>query len=232
MRLALMQPYFLPYVGYFQLIGAVDEFIIYDRIKYTKKGWINRNRMLRNGEDVMFSIPLKAASDQSTIVQRELADAFDRSSLLKQFEGAYRRAPFFVQTFPLVQQIVSHDASNLFTYLHHSLVSVCRHLGLTTKIRVSSTIEIDSSLKNQEMVLAFCEAAGARTYVNAIGGVELYSRDAFKARGIDLQFIRAKPFEYAQFGQPFVPWLSILDVLMFNSLAATQDCIRSNYDLI
>ena len=88
MKLALMQPYFLPYVGYWQLLAAVDEFIVYDNIKYTKKGWINRNRMLRNGEDVMFSLPLQGASDSLDIVERELSDSFDREKLLSQFSGA------------------------------------------------------------------------------------------------------------------------------------------------
>src|SRR5215467_5703628 len=99
MRLGIMQPYFLPYIGYFQLIGAVDLFIVYDNIKYTKKGWINRNRMLLNGKDVMFSLPLRSASDSLDIRERELAADFSRDKLLKQIEGAYRRAPYFSQTF-------------------------------------------------------------------------------------------------------------------------------------
>ena len=59
--LGIMQPYFLPYIGYWQLLSAVDQFVVYDNIKYTKKGWINRNRFLRDGTDAVFTIPLKGA---------------------------------------------------------------------------------------------------------------------------------------------------------------------------
>ena len=222
MRLAIMQPYFLPYIGYFQLIAAVDMFIVYDNIKYTKKGWINRNRMLQNGKDVMFSLPLKSGSDSLEVCERELAGDFSRDKLLNQFKGAYRQAPCFEQTFPLVEQIVRYEDVNLFRFLHHAIVKTCGHLGLATEIRISSGIAIDHSLKSQDKVLAMCEAVGATTYINAIGGMELYSKEAFLARGVELKFIKSKPFEYAQFGAEFVPWLSIVDVMMFNPLPVIQ----------
>jgi len=217
-----MQPYFLPYIGYFQLIAAVDMFIVYDNIKYTKKGWINRNRMLQNGKDVMFSLPLKSGSDSLEVCERELAGDFSRDKLLNQFKGAYRQAPCFEQTFPLVEQIVRYEDVNLFRFLHHAIVKTCGHLGLATEIRISSGIAIDHSLKSQDKVLAMCEAVGATTYINAIGGMELYSKEAFLARGVELKFIKSKPFEYAQFGAEFVPWLSIVDVMMFNPLPVIQ----------
>lgn len=217
MRVAIMQPYFLPYIGYFQLIAAVDMFIVYDNIKYTKKGWINRNRMLRNGKDAVFSLPLKSDSDVLDISERELAASFDRGKLLNQFKEAYRRAPFFSEVFPLIECIVRHEETNLFRYLQNSIVRVCQYLGIDTEIRVSSDFAVDRALKNQERVLAICEAVGAKTYINAAGGMDLYSKDVFRSRGIDLKFIRTKLFSYPQFAEPFVPWLSIADGMMFNS---------------
>lgn len=232
MKLAIMQPYFFPYIGYFQLIAAVDLFVVYDNIKYTKKGWINRNRLLRNGQDATFTLPLKSGSDSLDIRERELADDFNRGKLLNQFRGAYQRAPYFAETFPLVEEIVRHEEKNLFRFLHRALVKTCGHLGLATPFRISSEIPIDHRLQNQDKVLAICEALHADTYVNAIGGLDLYSRDAFRTRGIELKFIRSKPIEYPQFGGPFVPWLSIVDVMMFNSLAAIREWIESSRDLI
>ncbi|HEY6289614.1 MAG TPA: WbqC family protein [Nitrospiraceae bacterium] len=232
MRLAIMQPYFFPYIGYFQLIAAVDLFIVYDNIKYTKKGWISRNRMLQNGNDVTFSLPLKSDSDYLDIRERELAADFNPAKLPNQIKGAYRRAPYFSQTFPLVDQALRYADTNLFRFLHHSVVKTCEHLGITTEIRISSGIAIDHDLKNQDKVLALCEAVGASTYVNAIGGKELYSGETFLEKGIDLKFIRSKPFEYSQFGGAFVPWLSIIDVMMFNPLNTIQTCITTNYDLV
>ncbi|CAN5430476.1 WbqC family protein [soil metagenome] len=232
MKVAIMQPYFFPYIGYFQLLRSVDVFVLYDNIKYTKKGWINRNRMLQQGRDVMFSLPLKSDSDFLDVRERELAVDFKRDKLLNQIGGAYRSAPYFAQTFPLIEEIVRNDERNLFKFLHHSMARTCVHLGIATEIRVSSEIPIDHGLKNQEKVLALCKAVGAGTYINAIGGMELYSKAAFNSRGIELEFIKPKPFEYAQFGDPFVPWLSIIDVMMFNSLEAIETCIQSNYELL
>jgi hypothetical protein len=232
MKVAIMQPYFLPYVGYFQLIAAADLFIVYDNIKYTKKGWINRNRILQNGQDATISLPLKKDSDHLDVRDRALAADFEREKLLNQLREAYRRAPHFDRTFPLVERILRHPETNLFGFLHHSIAATCAHLGIATPIRISSQVDIDHGLRNQDKVLALCEAVGATTYVNAIGGIELYSRDAFLARGIELKFIRSLPFEYAQFGAPFVPWLSIVDEMMFNPPDALQQRIASHYELI
>lgn len=232
MRLAIMQPYFLPYIGYYQLIAAVDVFVVYDNIKYTKKGWINRNRFLQNGASSMFSLPLKKDSDSLAVVQRELSAEFDHAKLLNQFKGVYGRAPYFAQTFPMLERIVGCKENNLFHYLHHSLVETCSHLGIVTEVLISSSIAIDHELKAQDKVLALCGALGADTYVNTIGGTDLYDKETFGAHGINLQFIKSTPFEYKQFDAPFVSWLSIVDVLMFNSIANIKDQIRQGYELI
>jgi len=225
-----MQPYFLPYIGYFQLIAEADVFVVYDNIKYTKKGWINRNRMLLNGTDVTFSLPLKNDSDSLNVVERELATDFNRDKLLNQLKGAYARAPYFEQTFPLIERIVRYEERNLFRYIHHAIVSICAQLELTTVIRVSSDIAIDHELKGQNKVIALCEALGADCYINPIGGVELYSKKEFKTRGIELKFIKSRPFEYGQFNHEFVPWLSIVDVMMFNPVhAITAGALRDFY---
>ena len=231
MRLGIMQPYFLPYIGYFQLIASVDQFIVYDNIKYTKKGWINRNRFLQNGKDAMFSLSLKKDSDSLDVCERELVNDFDRDKLLNQIKSAYRRAPYFAQTFPLVEQIVRYPESDLFLFLHNSIVQVCAHLGINTKIIVSSEVDIDHQLRAQDKVLALCEALDATAYVNAIGGVELYSKKTFQEKGIELQFIRSKPFDYVQFDDAFVPWLSIIDVLMFNPVGVVQSQL-TQFDLV
>jgi hypothetical protein len=232
MRLAIMQPYFFPYIGYFHLIAAVDLFILYDNIKYTKKGWINRNRMLRNGKDATFSLPLKKDSDYLDVRDRELAAHFDRPKFLNQIRGAYERAPYFSQTFLLIKQVLDYEDTNLFRFLHNSISKTCEHLGITTKIRMSSSVNIDHGLKNQDKVLAMCEAVGASTYVNAIGGVELYAREMFREKGIDLKFVHSRPFEYPQFGDEFVPWLSIIDVMMFNPLDTIRTIISEHFELV
>lgn len=232
MKLGIMQPYFLPYIGYFQLIAAVDTFIIYDNIKYTKKGWINRNRMLQNCKDAVFSLQLKKDSDYLNVAQRELSADFSREKLLNKFQGAYIKAPFFKEVFPLLQNIIYYPDNNLFRYIQHSLIQVCDYLNINTHIRISSEVLVDNDLKGQDKVLGICDVMGADTYINMIGGLELYDRDIFRSRNIDLFFIKSLEFEYPQFCSDFVPWLSILDVLMFNSPETVHTTIYSQYELI
>jgi WbqC-like protein family len=232
MTLGIMQPYFLPYIGYFQLIAAVDRFVVYDRIKYTKKGWINRNRMLVNGADAMFSLPLKKDHDHLDVVDRELSADFSRERLCQQIRGAYAKAPQFATTMALIESIVQHADNNLFRYIHHSLMALCRHLGITTEIRVSSTVPVPGEVKGQDKVLALCDALGASTYRNAIGGTELYRAQDFESAGIRLEFVKARPWDYPQFGQEFVPWLSILDVLMFNPLERVRERVHTGFDIV
>lgn len=231
MKLAIMQPYFLPYIGYFQLINSVDEFVIYDNIKYTKKGWINRNRLLLNEQDVLFSLPLKKGSDSLHVVQRELSSNFDREKLINQFKEAYRHAPYFSQTYNLLNSIIINDNNNLFQYILYSVRAICAHLDIKTKIHIASEINIDHALQSQDKVLAFCHALDADTYINTIGGIDLYNKEKFQSQGIDLKFIQTKNFSYPQFKTKFIPFLSIIDILMFNPLQNVQQYISTNYDL-
>jgi hypothetical protein len=227
MKVGIMQPYFLPYIGYFQLIASVDKFVIYDNIKYTKKGWINRNRMLQSGTDKVFSIPLAKASDRLEIVEREISSDFNRQKLLSQFRGCYLKAPYFEDVWPLIDRIVSFQDDNLFRYIQNSIVLIRNYLDIGTEIIVSSTVAADHDLLSQDRVLSICEAMNANTYVNPIGGLDLYSTDEFASKGCELKFINTNTIEYEQFGDAFVPWLSILDVLMFNSKSRLKHIINS-----
>jgi hypothetical protein len=232
MKVAIMQPYFVPYIGYFQLIGSVDLFVIYDNIKYTKKGWISRNRILQHGQPAVISLSLKNDSDALDVGDRQLATDFSREKLLNRIAGAYRKAPYFGQAFPVVERIVRNEERNLFRFLHHSIVETCRYLAINTEIAISSAFPVDPALKGQAKVIALCGHAGADVYVNAIGGIELYSAEVFRSAGLELKFIRSGSFEYHQFGETFVPSLSIIDVMMFNPVEVMRRCLTSNYDLI
>jgi hypothetical protein len=231
MMLAIMQPYFMPYIGYWQLLAAVDRFVVYDNIQYTKKGWINRNRYLQNGADAFFTLPLKKGSDFLNVAERSLAADFDPGALLRPLAAAYKKAPFFDAVFPLFETIVRASPRNLFEYLHQSICATAEYLEIRTPIVVSSTIAMDHSLKSERKVIALCKALGATRYVNPIGGRELYSPLAFAEAGIELKFLQPRLVEYQQFDKPFVPGLSILDVMMFNSKDAARRMLHE-YDLV
>lgn len=218
MKIGIMQPYFLPYIGYFQLISAVDLFVIYDNIKYTKKGWINRNRFLVDGQEGFFSIPLKKGSDFLDVRDREVSDAFDRTKLLNQLAGAYAKAPHFKRAFADIRDIVSCSETNLFKFILNSVARVCACLQIRTPIVISSQIAIDhANLKGQDKVIALCKALHGTAYVNPIRGAELYDKVDFERHGLELSFLETGDVRYPQFGHDFVPSLSIVDVMMFNS---------------
>lgn len=234
MKLGIMQPYFFPYIGYFQLMSAVDEFVVYDNIQYSKKGWINRNRILVGGKDVMIILPLKKGSDYADVKDRTLADSWprERTKLLNRIRESYRKAPHFGSAFPVVEQAVQHKEENLFAFIVHSLNLVRAYLDIQTPLIVSSTIPIDHALKAEKKVMAICKTRHTDTYINPIGGLELYDRASFKQQGIELRFIKTSDFQYPQFGNDFIPFLSIIDVMMFNSRENIQTMLHSQYSFV
>lgn len=221
-----MQPYFLPFIGYWQLINSCDYFVIYDNIEYTKKGWINRNRFLLNGKCETFSLPLKKASDHLHVDQRALAEGFHMGKLHRKWQAAYRKAPNFDEGMKLIEQATFSPDRNLFNFINYTITSIHQQLGMSSEVIISSSIDIDHSLKSQEKVLAICKALNATDYINPIGGMELYTKDAFWERGIRLHFQKVKPFQYPQFGKEFVPHLSIIDPLMFLGINGTKRLLQ------
>ncbi len=216
-KLGIMQPYYCPYIGYWQLINAVDDFVVYDNIKYTKRGWINRNRFLQNGKDALFTINLKKDSDFLDIKDRIISNAFDKKRIFRLFEASYKKAPYFEEAISFLESILFYDETNLFKYIYHSIKEICKFLNIETKLIISSEINIDHNLKSQDKVLAICQNLRAAVYINPIGGLELYSKETFNKQGIELKFIKSKPIEFIQFNNEFIPWLSIIDIMMFNS---------------
>lgn len=231
MKLAIMQPYFFPYIGYWKLINIVDTFVVYDNIEYTKKGWVNRNRILSNGNEFLFTIPLKKDSDYKYIVEREISLNFDKKKFLCQIENFYSKAPYFEVVLPLIYDIVMFDDNNLFNYLFNSIKKTSDYLGLRLKFVISSHIEIDHNLKSQDKVIAICKALNTKEYYNPIGGIELYSKQKFEEESICLKFIKSKDLSYKQFNDNYIGQLSIIDVMMFNSPQEIRKMLNQ-YELI
>lgn len=232
-KIAIMQPYFFPYIGYFQLINSVDEFVIYDNIQFSKKGWINRNRILLNEKDEYISIPLKKDSDFLDVNQRHLSDTWkvDRKKMLNKIMESYRKAPQFELAYPLFEKCLMIEETNLFDFIHNSIKETLQYLSITSTMTLSSSIHIDHQLKSEEKVLAICRAQKASTYINPSGGIELYSKERFEHNGIKLQFQKSNPINYVQYKNEFLPWLSILDVMMFNTKEEINSFLN-DYQLI
>jgi hypothetical protein len=215
MKVAIMQPYLFPYIGYFQLINAVDTFVIYDEVNYIKQGWINRNKILLNSKEHLITLNLVNSSSFKLI--NEIEKGHNNNKLLKTIEQAYKKAPFFHEVYSVIEDILKVNESNLASFLEFSIRKLAIYLGIKTHIVVSSRLQKDFTKKGQDKVIDICKGLNASIYINAIGGQQLYSKEKFSQYQIDLKFIKTNTISYRQFNNEFVPWLSIIDVMMFNS---------------
>ena len=230
MRVGVMQPYFLPYIGYFQLMKYVEKYVIADDVNYIRGGWINRNYILLNGKPFMFHLYINGASPNKWI--NEITIVPNQGKFLKTIDLYYRKAPCFKDVFPLMESIIHYEEDNLARYIGNSLIKIAEYLKFDTLFEYEGDIEeCDRSLKAQERLISDCILFGATEYINAIGGTALYNKDDFKKAGIDLFFLKTRPVEYKQFNHPFVPNLSILDILMFNSVEQTNELLLQ-FDLV
>ena len=218
MIVAVMQPYFFPYIGYFQLMNAVNVFVIYDDAQYMKGGWINRNRILVNGAPGWLTLPVKRASLSLPINLRQyLLEGDNVRKIKEQLRASYASAPAFGEVFSMVCELLNFKDSNVAAFNANLLTLLAKRLGIASRVVLSSELEKAPGLKGQDKVIDICKRLGATCYANPIGGLALYDPLAFMQSGIALTFLRARPTSYLQAGQPHVPFLSIIDVLMFNS---------------
>lgn len=227
-----MQPYLFPYLGYFQLVHGVDRFVVYDDVHYIKGGWINRNRILVGGKAHLFTLPPSGASPNRRICDVGLTDRERfRRKFLRSLAQEYRHAPFYDETVALLDSICAFETRDLADFLVHSLVRVCGELSITTEFVPTSRIYGNEGLRGQERVLDICAREGADTYINPIGGRELYHPEAFAERGVELRFLQMNDVEYPQGGGDFVPGLSIVDVMMWNPRPRIAEMLEA-YSLV
>ncbi|MGV7223097.1 MAG: WbqC family protein [Nitrospinales bacterium] len=215
MKLGIMQPYFFPYIGYWQLINAVDKFVVYDDVTFIKQGWINRNLILVNNKKHLITLETFGASSNRLINRVEVGKR--KNKILKTIEQNYCKAPYFKNSFFLIEKAMECKEENIASFLLNSIRLVSGYLGIKTKILMSSEIEKNNHLNGEEKVIEICKKLHATEYYNPVGGRELYSHSKFTSQNIKLFFIQSLPFQYVQFNSTFVPNLSIIDLLMFNS---------------
>jgi hypothetical protein len=258
MSIAIMQPYVFPYIGYFQLVHAADIFVFYDDVNFINRGWINRNRILINGKDQLFSIPCNDASQNRLIMDIELQnDPKVYQKLLATLKMAYGKAPFFNEVYPLIEGILfaknnkityHEEPSSVFPFLEteipeaekgktiaqlaiDSVISICDYVGLQKQYKVSSEEYNNRELKKADRLIDICHLEGQKHYINPSGGREIYTKEYYKSKGVDLDFLIPEKVVYPQFKNEFVPWLSVIDVLMFNSPEDIKNKILPSYHL-
>lgn len=229
-----MQPYFFPYLGYFQLINAADKFVFYDDVNFIKGGWINRNRIIINGEPKFISVPVKNMSSFRKTCNTEInIKQFShwKIKFFKTLEQHYAKSPYFIEVFPIIQEVFEEDAESIGELAKKSIEAVLGYLKIEKTIVRSSKIYGNSDLRREERILNICNSENAQVYYNLIGGLSIYDKEDFRTKDVKLQFLKTIPKKYDQSTKEFIPSLSIIDVLMNNS---KEDIIEmlENYELV
>lgn len=256
MKLAVMQPYFLPYIGYFQAINEVDKYILYSNLTFIKDGWMNRNRILiKNGALSTISVPLLNKSSNLMISEIRIDNSqLWRDKMLKTFFLNYKGSVYFDEFFPYLTDLLKEPVDFLCDLNAHLIVHISKLVGIETEIEYNNfekyvvleekLISIDKGdfsafpymeqtrpIKKVARVLEIAKNENAAEFINAFGGQDLYSKEEFSAYNIDLKFVKTNDFSYKQFNSDFNPNLSIVDVLMHNGKDATLNLVK-NYELI
>lgn len=232
MRLGIMQPYFFPYIGYWQLIESVDKYVVYDDVNYIKGGWINRNQILFNGKKQYFGIRLCHASPNKLINEINiLDDPIYRHKMIRSLENVYKNAPVFNRCMSVLESILLSKETNLALFLYNQIKVICEYLHIDTSIILSSQIKKDNHLRGQDKVIHMCKIVGADKYYNAIGGKNLYQKDIFDKNNIKLYFLKTHPIKYKQYKQKnFIDNLSIIDIMMNLEVNEIEQLMKG-YDL-
>ena len=215
MKLGIMQPYFMPYLGYFQLMAAVDVYVVFDDVNYIKRGWSARNNILVNGQKHLFNLAVEGGSQNNLYTQVVVTDDFRKLS--KTLEMAYKKAPFYDETMKLLKRVFEFEDRSFSHFISTSFHIILDYLDIKTKIILSSDLSNDKALRGKDKILDICKLLGSDEYYNAIGGQELYDHQDFADNGIKLWFVNPSLEPYKQLCKEFVPGLSIIDVLMMNS---------------
>lgn len=226
MKLGIMQPYFFPYFGYWQLINAVDKYVVYDDVAYIKGGWINRNNILINGKALLVTLPLENSSSFKNINEIDIIrNPKQIEKIIKSISMAYTKAPYFNDVMPIIENLILNNI-NIAELNYKAVLEISKYLDINTKIILSSTLDKDNNLKGEEKVIHINKLLGTDIYINAIGGQELYNKEEFEKEGIKLKFLKMGEIRYTQFKNEFVPNLSIIDVMMFNSKKIIQNMLN------
>ncbi len=231
--ISIMQPYLFPYIGYFHLIEASELFIFYDDVNYIKKGWINRNRILMNGKEYTFTVPLRKASQNKLI--NELVPIIDdrwKSKFQKQLEQAYSKAPYYKDVVDLLLSVFDKGHTNITDLCISSIQMVYSYLGKELNYNRSSQVAPETrSLKKAKRLLEITKRLGYKKYNNAIGGEHLYDKVYFQKNDVELSFVKSKIQAYNQFNREFIKDLSIIDILMFNDIATVKKYLN-DFELV
>lgn len=232
MRLGMMQPYFLPYLGYFSLIEHSDVFVLFDRAQFIRHGWVDRNRILKpSGDDWQYvRVPLRSSPRETPIAEKQIDNRQPwRERILGQIEHYRRRAPHYQPVRDLLRDVLDADHDTIAALNRVIIQRVCAYIGIATEIIESSSLALNlpENYGPGDWALATCHSLpGVDAYCNPIGGRHLFDPAKYEASAITLEFLESALTPYPQLGGSFQPGLSIIDVMLFNSIADVRHMLR------
>lgn len=245
MKIGIMQSYFFPYIGYFQLINACDKFVLYEHVSFRKKSWITRNRILDKGKGtpVYIQVPVQKQSSFKTIKEIGIVQNSDwKNKIVNLTNFNYKKAPFYNEVFEWLTKVIYLEEESLHDYNAKIIIALCKKIGIQTEIVFNNATEhieyklmqkknIDNENVKSERVIELMQHFNASQFLNPIGGEALYDKSFFKSRGVGLSFLQPETLSYKQFEHQFIPHLSILDVLFHNGFKKTQHLIHKYKEL-
>ena len=225
---AITQPYFFPYLGYWQLLAAADVFVILEQVKYVKQSWINRNFILGTSGSLLISVPVEKASNKSLIEHRRISDVWTkaRGKTLRAISQSYKKSRFFHHIYPWLQEQLTFPENGLSKYLERQIRSTAHLLSIDTKIVTEGDLGNFVDLERNHRIFEICKSLDCERYLNLPGGRTLYSPDSFREADLSLGFLSPELPRYSQGSREFVPSLSIIDSLFWNGPGETGEMVR------
>ena len=226
-----MQPYFFPYIGYFQLINNTDIFILFDDVQYIRHGWINRNRILKPEKDWQYIIaPIQEHEQKSFIKEINVLNEDEwKNKILRQIEHYKKKAPFYKETKILLEECFNFNETSITLLNAFYIQKICTYLKISINLKISSLEKYNYNNVNDagEWALRICEQMGGKYYLNPVGGKELFNQDKFNQSNIELNFLKSGDISYSQRRNGIKEeGLSIIDVMMFNSVEEIQNLLK------
>lgn len=211
MILAVMQPYIFPYIGYYQLVYASDVFILYDDVSFIKQSYINRNNILASGKSLRFTLPVLGASSNVLIQNLDYSDS---RKIIRTIAQAYTKAPYFEDVFPIIEYVFNQESRGITHINYLSIQVVFEYLGINKKMLIASQINYDRTKERANRLIELSKIYNCDHYINSQGGKALYQKEHFEEHGVKLSFIETEIQSYNQNINEFVPYLSMIDILM------------------
>ena len=230
MRLGIMQPYFLPYIGYFSLLKNTDCFILFDSVQFIRHGWIERNRVLKPGRGWQYiSVPLMKHTQKTKITEIMIKNDIDwKDTIFRQLEHYKKKSPFYKETIEVLSAALNLETESIVKLNKHILETICNYIGIKFDIKIFSkmNLSIDDVKAPDEWALNICKVIeNANEYWNPEGGLEFYDRTKYGKEGIDFKFLKMNIQKYSQRREEFIERLSIIDIMMFNRIDDIQKMI-------